>query len=415
MEITNKEEATTKICRICAVGRQHRERGTQTRQKSAEILGVVHSDICGPMQTTRLNGERYFVTFIDEMSGRVSISLLNSKDETLSAFRSYRARAEKSSGTAIRAFRSDGGGEYINRGFKKYLDEAGIQHIVSPPYTPSQNGLAERMKRTIMENARCILEDSGLGKEFWGYAVLTSAHIHNRLLSHSHNNISPIEHWTGKLPEIGHLDIFGATTWVHVPSEKRQKLDPKSVRCVFVGYEEDAGTRVYRLYDPIRKRVILSRDVIIDETSIISDTGVVSHTTTTKREKEASATEPEVREVNLEDFQPLDAIVPPIEPVVEPTGIQDTITLRQALGPQSSRPNQQHPVPAIAKRANTQPRRSQRTPLSSGLFDSQAQFALVAGFGEEPQTLTEALSSKDSVQWRAAWESELTSLAQNNT
>jgi len=64
MEITNKEEATTKICGICAVGRQHRERGTQTRQKSAEILGVVHSDICGPMQTTGLNGERYFGTFM---------------------------------------------------------------------------------------------------------------------------------------------------------------------------------------------------------------------------------------------------------------------------------------------------------------------------------------------------------------
>jgi len=182
-----------------------------------------------------------------------------------------------------------------------------------------------------------------------------------------------------------------------------------------VGYEEDAGTRVYRRYDSIRKRVILSRDVIIDEISIISDAGLVSDTTTTKWEKEASATVPEVREENLEDFQPLDAIVPPIEPIVEPTGIQDAVTVHPALAAQSSRPNQQHTVPAIAKRADTQPRGSQRTRLPSGLFDCQAQFALVAGLGEEPQTLTEALSSEDSVQWRAARESELTSLSQNNT
>jgi len=120
-----------------------------------------------------------------------------------------------------------------------------------------------------MENARCILEDSGLGKQFWGHAVLTAGHIHNRLPSRSQNNPSPLEHWTGKLPEIGHLRIFGSTTWVHVPSERRQKLDPKSVRCVLVGYEEDAGTRVYRLYDPIIKGIIRSRYVIIDEASII--------------------------------------------------------------------------------------------------------------------------------------------------
>ena len=119
--------------------------------------------------------------------------------------------------------------------------------------------------RTIMENARCMLEDSQIGKEFWGYAVLTAAHIHNRLTSRSHNDKSPLEYWTGKLPEIGHLRVFGSTTWLHIPTEKRQKLDAKSVKCILVRYEEDAGSRVYRRYNPIAKKVILSRDVIVDE------------------------------------------------------------------------------------------------------------------------------------------------------
>jgi len=95
MEGTTKGEASTSICGICAGGRQHKEMGTKTREKSEQILGVVHSDLCGSMQTAGLNGERYFVPFIDEMSGRVTITLLNSKDGTLKAFRAYRARAQK--------------------------------------------------------------------------------------------------------------------------------------------------------------------------------------------------------------------------------------------------------------------------------------------------------------------------------
>ena len=221
MKVSDIGEATTTICGVCAVGRQHKEAGTKQREKPTELLAVVHSDICGPMQTVGLNSERYFITFIDEMGGRVSISLLKSKDGVLTAFQSYRSRAEKISGKEIKALRSDGGGEYLNREFKRCHSEAGIQHIVSPPYTPSQNGLAERMNRTIIENARCILEYSQLGKEFWGCAVLTAGHVHNRLPSRSHNNISPLEHWTGKLPEIGHLRVFGATPWVHIPTEKR--------------------------------------------------------------------------------------------------------------------------------------------------------------------------------------------------
>ena len=78
----------------------------------------------------------------------------------------YRARAEKSSGRDIKRLLSNGGGEFLNNKFRRYLLEAGIQHTVSPPHLPSQNGVAERMNRTLMETARYLLEDSKLGKEF---------------------------------------------------------------------------------------------------------------------------------------------------------------------------------------------------------------------------------------------------------
>jgi len=196
------------------------------------------------MQTPTLNGKRYFITFTNEASGRVSVCLLSSKDGALTAFHAYRMGVEKASGYNIKCLWSDGGGEYINKGFRKYLEAAGIKHIVSPSYSPSQNGRAERMNRTLMDHVCSMLEDSQLHKEFRGHAVLTAAHIHNHLTSRSNNNTTPLQYWTGKEPGIGHLRVFGSPAWVHIPKEKRRKLDPKSVECIIVGYEEHAGSRV---------------------------------------------------------------------------------------------------------------------------------------------------------------------------
>ena len=225
------------------------------------------------MQTAGLNGDRYFISFINESSGRIRLFLLRTKNEALTAFQDYRVRAEKKSGKGLKALRSDGGGEYLNQQFKKYLEANSIQLIVSPPYSLTQNVYAERANRTIMESARCILEDSKLDKKFGGQAVLTVAHIHNHVPSRSYNDKGPLEYWTGKPPVVDNLRIFGSTTWVHMPKEKRQKLDLKSVKCILVGYKGDAGSKVYRVYDAEQDRLFCSRDVIIDESLVASQYG----------------------------------------------------------------------------------------------------------------------------------------------
>jgi len=244
MEVTDSDKPCSAICGICAIGLQHKEFQAKSREKADEILQMVYSDLGGPMQTVGISGDRYFITFVDETSGRISLSLLRTKDDALRAFQAYRARAEKSRGKEIKALWSGSGGEYINKQFQKYLEDAAIEYRISPPYSPAQNGRAERANGTIMENTRCILEDSKLGKEFWGQAVLTAAHVHNHIPSRSQNNMAPLKYWNGKPPGIGHLRIFGSTTWVHIPKEKRQKIDPKSIKCILIGYEENAGSKV---------------------------------------------------------------------------------------------------------------------------------------------------------------------------
>jgi len=269
-----------------------------------------------------------------------------------------------------------------------------------------------------MENARWILEDLHLGKEFGGYAVLTAAHIHNRLPSRtgSHSNISPLEHWTSKQPEIGQLRVFGCTTWVHVPGEKRQKLDPKSVRCLLVGYEEDAGTQVYRLYNPENSKILVSRDVIIDELSVIGNPGERSSTTKIEWEKEGAPEEPKEGETNYEDFQPLDSIIPPAGVADNATEMQDSITLRPRSTGTHITGKEDTSSASTGDQSDSQPPRSQRMRKAGGLFASQAHYALLASQEEhEPLTLTDTLSCNEREKSRAAWESELTSLAQNNT
>ena len=117
-------------------------------------------------------------------------------------------------------------------------------------------------------------------------------------------------------------------TWVHVPSEKRQKLDAKSVRCLLVGYEEDAGSRVYRLYDPVKRKVIVSRDVMIDESSVISSPHESSMTTVIEWEKDTHLKELQKGETREDGFQPLDTISPEADSPDRTMGIQETITVR---------------------------------------------------------------------------------------
>ena len=156
---------------------------TGKRKKVENLLECIHSDVCGPMQTPALSGELYFVTFVDEALGRLAVALLRSKAEIFENFAVYRQRAEKDTGKTVRSLRSDGGGEYMTEKFLTYLREAGIVKQTTPPYTPAQNGIAERANRTIMESARCMLADAQLGNEFRGYAVLAATHILNRMPS----------------------------------------------------------------------------------------------------------------------------------------------------------------------------------------------------------------------------------------
>ncbi|GFW18655.1 retrovirus-related Pol polyprotein from transposon TNT 1-94 [Trichonephila clavipes] len=130
---------------------------------------------------------------------------------------------------------SDGGGEVINSTVKSILEKFGISSRTSMPYTPQQNGAAERENRTIVECARSIIYAANLPLKLWAEAVNTSVYVLNRTGPISVKDKSPYELWFSKeVINIDHLRVFGTECFVHVPLQKRRKWDKKSVKGVFV-------------------------------------------------------------------------------------------------------------------------------------------------------------------------------------
>ncbi|KAF1316242.1 Integrase catalytic core protein, partial [Globisporangium splendens] len=212
------------LCGGCALGKQTRVSFQSTAPERAKnVLDVVHSDVCGPMQTATFSDKRYFVTFIDDKS----------------RFCVFVKFAETQTGKRVKVLRSDNGGEYASSKFAAFCRDRGIVQKFTPPYTPQLNGVAERMNRTLVESARCMIEHAGLSKCYWGEAVATAAFLRNRCPTRATgHDKSPYEAWTQKKPLLKNLKVFGCHAYVHVPSEKRSKLDARSVLCRFLGYSD---------------------------------------------------------------------------------------------------------------------------------------------------------------------------------
>ena len=159
--------------------------------------------------------------------------------------------------------RTDRGGEYTSTEFEEFLESAGIRHEQTVPKTPEQNGVAERMNRTLVESVRSMLADANLPHEFWTEALSTAVYLRNRSPTKAVDGMTPFETWMKKKPSVSHLRIFGCKAFSHIPKDERGKLDCKAKRCIFVGYGEE--TKGYRLYDPDKRRIYFSRDVSFNE------------------------------------------------------------------------------------------------------------------------------------------------------
>lgn len=263
MSLDKKVDISKSSCITCCEGKQCRLPFKSIGQRSSNLLDIVHTDICGPMENVSIGGSRYFLLFVDDHSRMTFVYFLKHKNQALKYFKIFKAQVENQTKKTIKVLRSDNGLEYCNKEFEDFLNSAGVIHQKSNPYTPQQNGLCERFNRTIVEKARCLLFDANLGKEFWGEATNTAVYLQNRIVAAALNNKTPYELWTGSKPDISHIRVFGSTVMVHVAKEKRKKWDKKTTKCILIGYPDNI--KGYRVFNPETRNVTTSRDVIIIE------------------------------------------------------------------------------------------------------------------------------------------------------
>ncbi len=238
------------ICEPCLAGKLHRGPIPKVAQhRSSSLLGLIHSDLHGPLPVEACQKWRYWVTFIDDFSRYWIVIPIRSKSDAFEAFKRFKALAENQLNAKIKCLRDDKGGEYMSSTFDDYLKAAGIHRQHTVCNEPHQNGVAERANRTIGEGVTAILKESRLPPSFWGYALNAFVYAHVRsptvaILTKQ----TPSELWHSEKPDVSLLRIFGSAAYVHVQKDKRKGLQPHYINCIFVGYP--VGYKGWIFYDP---------------------------------------------------------------------------------------------------------------------------------------------------------------------
>lgn len=272
--------------------------------KSSAPLEIVHSDICGPMRVTSLGGYRYFGLFIDDYSRKTFVHFLKKKSDILSEFKIFKARAERELGRKIKILRTDNGCEYVNAEFNRFLEEEGIKRQLTVQHTPQQNGVAERANRTVVEMARCMLLSSNVPEYLWGEAVNTAVYLRNRSPTKLLRS-TPYEMWCEVKPAVHHLRTFGCKAVLLDKRPGKSKFAARGIECVMVGYSPES--KAYRLYDPVSRKIVKSRDVkFIEENGKANDDRITNdfcliEPTEAERDKPAAVKTESDNEADFDD------------------------------------------------------------------------------------------------------------------
>ena len=220
IKISDSSSSKPQDCNVCIEGKMTQTRNRNPDAHATAPLELVHADLARPIDPVSRESFQYSIAFTDDYSGTVFVYFLKSKSDTVAETQKFLADTAPYSKVKCITGRSDNGGEFISQKFKSLLEKNKINHEMSAPYSPHQNGTAERHWRTLFEMGRCLLLHSNLHKEFWPYAVMTAAYICNRCFN---NRLKQTAYFaiTGRKTNLLNMRIFGSECFAY-----KQKLDP---------------------------------------------------------------------------------------------------------------------------------------------------------------------------------------------
>ena len=267
-------------------------------EKASDLLGLIHTDVCGPISSIARGGYQYFITFTNDFTRYGYIYLMRHKSESFEKFKLFKNEVQNQLGKNIKTLRSDRGGEYLSQNFDDHLKDYGIVSQLTPPGTPQWHGVSERRNRTLLDMVRSMMSRTDLPISFRGYALETATFLLNRIPSKAVKK-TPYELWTGKRPGLSFLKIWGCEAYVKCQAS--DKLASKSDKCLFVGYPKE--TKGYYVYIPSETKVLVAHNGVFLEREFISKRVSGSKTSLEEVQEPQVANEPSME--ILQDSQPV--------------------------------------------------------------------------------------------------------------
>lgn len=265
--LTSSECEEVQTCEVCCQAKmaQSPHKKVSESSKACAKMDKIHLDLVGPLAVKSAHGGySYFQSGIDVGSRLSFVSLLKLKSEALEVSKVLIASLESDSSLPLKSVRTDGGGEYCSADWTNFLQGKGTAHELTAPYSPQQNGMAERLNRTLLEKMRCLLIWSCLPKSFWDVALLHSNYLRNRSPTSSLKGNIPLEAWSGK-KQVGFtkMHTFGCLVQYlkRGPEKGKQseKFASRTAFGIFLGMpSKQAG---YLVWDPQRTGVLVRDDV----------------------------------------------------------------------------------------------------------------------------------------------------------
>lgn len=239
------EGSNEEFCEACAKSKSACHPFPKESRHRAKTYGdIIHTDLWGPAQMSSLAGSSYYMSFMDDYSRETTVTSLKQKSEALDAYKRYEARLTTQHGVRIKTLRSDHGGEYLSADFDAHLKDQGTICELTVHDSPQQNGVTERLNRTLVEHVRAMLLGRGMPKFLWAEAVSYAVWLKNHLPSRSIPSHTPFELVHGRYADVSVAHEFGTTVLVNV--EKAGKLELHAEEAQFVGVDtESKGYRVY--------------------------------------------------------------------------------------------------------------------------------------------------------------------------
>jgi transposase InsO family protein len=264
--LTNVYFEKDRICSACQVGKQvgvhHPHKNIMTTDRPLELL---HMGLFGPIAYISIGESQYCLVIVDDYSHFTWLFFLQEKYQTQETVKRFLRRAQNEFGLRIKKIRSDNGTEFKNSQIEGFLEEEGIKHELSSPYTPQQNGVVERKNRTPLDMARTMLDEYKTPDRFWAEAINTACYSINRLYLHRILKKTSYELLTGKKTNVSYFIVFGSKCFILIKRRRSSKFAPKAVEGFLLGY--DPNTRAYRVFNKSIGLVEVSCDIVFDETN----------------------------------------------------------------------------------------------------------------------------------------------------